>query len=92
MMNKTLKRLTDEDLVNICGGQIYKVRKGNKKPIYFLPTPEGYKEYNDFKSAVKSAPDYVFINLVECSSCEEAIEKAEKDAEIYSVISVFPFV
>lgn len=93
MMHETMKRLTNDDLANVCGGQIYKVYlEDNKKPEYILATPTGPVKYASFLKAAKDAPNYMYVNIEVCESLEDAEEKAKKDSEIYSVISVFPFI
>lgn len=93
MMHETMKRLTNDDLANVCGGQIYKFfLEDNKTPKYVLATLKKPVIYNSFLDAVRDAPNYMYVNIVKCASHEEAVEKATIDADIYSVISVFPFI
>lgn len=93
MMHETLKKLTNEDLANVCGGQIYKFLLEDKKtPQYILPTRTGPVPYDSFLKAANDAPNYMCVNIATCASRQDAEEKAKKDAEIYSVISVFPFI
>ena len=93
MMHETLKKLTDEDLANVCGGQIYKFfLEDNKTPQYILATLADPIIYNSFLEAANDAPNYMYVNIATCASREVAEEKAKKDADIYYVISVFPFI
>ncbi len=105
-MYETIKRLTDEDLVNICGGQIYRVKgtntfdgltyqvKGARKndSLYFVPNEIGFFIYGTEEEAHRHSPDFVNQNIIDCLSPAEAADKALADSEIYSVISTFPFI
>ncbi len=105
-MYETLKKLTDEDLANVCGGQIYKVNgidsfdgltykvEGTCKRscLYFVPNEIGFFIYGTEEEAHRHSPDFVNQNIIDCLSPEEAAEKSLVDSEIYSVISTFPFI
>lgn len=107
MMHETVKRLTNEDLAKVCGGQIYKVdgtdtfegltykvEGGHRKKdhLYFVPNEIGFFIYGTEEEAHRHSPDFVNQDIIDCLTVEEAAEKAKKDAELYSVISVFPFI
>ena len=106
-MHKTMKRLTNDDLSKICGGQIYKVKGTNtfegltyavegrqrkKDRLFFVPNEIGFFIYGTEEEAHRHSPDFVNQEIINCLTPEEAAEKALADSEIYSVISVFPFI
>lgn len=105
MMHETLKKLTDEDLANVCGGQIYKVNgidsfegltyrvEGTCKndSLYFVPNEIGFFIYGTEEEAHRHSPDFVNQNIINCLNTDEAAAKALADSQIYSVISTFQF-
>lgn len=105
MMRETLKKLTDEDLVNVHGGQIYKVNgtntfeglaykvEGTRKndTLYFVPNEIGFFIYGTEEEAHRYSPDFVNQNIIDCLNPEEAADRALADSQIYSVISTFQF-
>ena len=106
MMHETMKRLTNEDLANVCGGQIYKVdgtntfeglayavkgRPRKKDRLFFVPNEIGFFIYGTEEEAHRYSPDFVNQEIINCLTPEEAAEKALSDSKIYSVISAFPF-
>ena len=100
-----MKRLTNDDLAKICGGQIYKVDgtdtfegltykvEGTCKRscLYFVPNETGFSIYGTEEEAHRYSPDFVNQEIINCLTPEEAAEKALSDSKIYSVISAFPF-
>ena len=106
MMHETIKSLTEQDLANVCGGQIYKVEgtdtfegltykvEGTRKndTLYFVPNAIGFFIYATEEAARWYSPKFVITNIIKCSSAEEAAERSMVDAGTYSVTSVFPFI
>ena len=104
-MYKTIKKLTDEELANVCGGQIYRVKGTNtfdgliykvngarkKDNLYFVPNEIGFFIYGTEEEAHRHSPDFVNQNIIDCLNPEEAADRALADSQIYSVISTFQF-
>lgn len=103
MMHETLKKLTDEDLAKVHGGQILKVEgtdtfegltyrvEGTCKIscLYFVPNAIGFFIYATEEEALRYAPDFVNPEIINCLNTEEAAAKAAARAhELSDVCSL----
>ena len=99
-----MKRLTNDDLAKICGGQIYKVKGTNtfegltyavegrprkKDRLFFVPNEIGFFIYGTEEEAHRYSPDFVKQNIINCLNTEEAAAKAAARAhELSDVCSL----
>lgn len=103
-MHETMKRLTNEDLAKVCGGQIYKVdgtdtfegltykvEGGHRKKdhLYFVPNEIGFFIYGTEEEAHRHSPDFVNQDIIDCLTVEEAAARAQLTADSHSLISKF---
>lgn len=94
MAKEVLSKLSNDDLVQVCGGQIYTATEGNVTK-YFVPAPPKDKYRARFFDTEQKALEYaskkgLFMNTNSCQSYQQARAEATSMSEIYHSKNAVP--
>lgn len=93
MAKEVLTKLSNDDLKNVCGGQIY-AAMGEKGPRWYVPTPRGNKyAYSVCFSTENGAVNYarvkgLWFDITSCASYQQAKMAAEAYGFWYDIQDV----
>ena len=94
MAKEVLTKLSNDDLAQVCGGQIYAATEGNVTK-YFVPTPPNDKYRARFFETEQLALEYaskngLFMHTVICQDYQEAINGATAKRKSYHSQNAVP--
>lgn len=94
MAKEVLTKLSNDDLAQVCGGQIYSATEGNVTK-YFVPTPPKDKYKVRFFDTEQLALNYTKINglwmdTTECDSYQQATAAAAAKSDFYCCVNNIP--
>ena len=94
MAKEVLTKLSNDDLAQVCGGQIYSAKEGNVTK-YFVPTPPKDKYKVSFFETEQLALDYakkkgLWMDTTECDSYQQATAAAAAKSDFYCCVNNIP--
>ena len=94
MAKEVLTKLSNDDLAQVCGGQIYAATEGNVTK-YFTPTPPKDKYRARVFNTEQMALEYtsqngLFMNTNSCPSYQQAMAEANSMSEFYRSENAVP--
>ena len=94
MAKEVLTKLSDNDLAQVCGGQIYAATEGNVTK-YFVPTPPKDKYKVRLFETEQLALNYtknngLWMDTTECDSYQQATAAAAAKSDFYYCVKNIP--
>lgn len=96
MAKEVLTKLSDNDLAQVCGGQIYAATENNLTRWYVPCPPDNEYDYSGWFSTEEGAVTYAHVNglwldITHCESYKQARAAAEARGALYGCVKNVPY-